>query len=162
MPGAGRRVQRHYQWLKRPQSKCTHLAYAEVLGNEQGATAAGFLGHAVGSFTQQSIRVEGMLSDNGSCYRSHMHRAVAVAHQLTHRLTRPYRPQTEGEAGLHPHHRHRVGLRPGVPHLRLAHRRLAARPLFRQPRAPAHGARLHYPGPASRRETVNNVSVNYI
>ena len=77
---------------------CTRLAYAEVLGDEQGATAAGFLGRAVGWFAQQGIHVVRVLSDNGSCYRSHVHRAVAVAHQLTHRFTRPYRPQTNGKA----------------------------------------------------------------
>jgi len=77
---------------------CTRLAYAEVLPDEQGATAAGFLTRAVGGFAAQGIRVERVLSDNGSCYRSRVHRAVAVAHQLTHRFTRPYRPQTNGKA----------------------------------------------------------------
>jgi len=77
---------------------CTRLAYAEVLPDEQGATAAGFLTRAVGWFAQQGIRVERVLSDNGSCYRSRVHRAVAVAHHLTHHFTRPYRPQTNGKA----------------------------------------------------------------
>ena len=77
---------------------CTRLAYAEVLGDEQGATAAGFLARAVAWFAEQGIGVTAVLSDNGACYRSHGHRAVVTAHQLTHRFTRPYRPQTNGKA----------------------------------------------------------------
>jgi transposase InsO family protein len=77
---------------------CTRLAYAEVLGDEQGATAAGFLARAVAWFATRGVGVTAVLSDNGACYRSHVHRAVVAAHQLTHRFTRPYRPQTNGKA----------------------------------------------------------------
>ena len=54
---------------------CTRLAYAEVLGDEQGATAAGFLARAVAWFATQGVRVTAVLSDNGAGYRSHVHRA---------------------------------------------------------------------------------------
>lgn len=77
---------------------CTRLAYAEVLADEQGATAAGFLARALAWFTAQGVAVQRVFSDNGSCYRSHAHRAVVTGHQLTHGFTRPYHPQTNGKA----------------------------------------------------------------
>jgi transposase InsO family protein len=77
----------------------TRLAYAEVLPDEQGATAAGFLRRAVAWFAQFGIAVERVLSDNGACYRSD---ALALASNelgiRRHLFTRPYRPRTNGKA----------------------------------------------------------------
>ena len=77
---------------------CTRVAYAEVLGDEGGATAAGFLTRAVAWFAAEGITVTAVLSDNGGCYHSRAHRAAVAAHGLVHRFTRPYRPQTNGKA----------------------------------------------------------------
>jgi transposase InsO family protein len=77
----------------------TRLAYAEVLPNEQGHTAAAFLARAVNWFAGFGITVESILSDNGACYRSHAH--AHACRQLTierHLFTRPYRPRTNGKA----------------------------------------------------------------
>jgi hypothetical protein len=49
----------------------SRLAYSEVLGDELGATAAGFWERAEAFFASQGISVERVLTDNGSCYRSH-------------------------------------------------------------------------------------------
>jgi transposase InsO family protein len=77
----------------------TRLAYAEVLPNELGQTAAEFLRRAVAWFESMGIRVERILSDNGACYRS---RALALACSelgiRRHLFTRPYRPRTNGKA----------------------------------------------------------------
>jgi hypothetical protein len=48
----------------------TRLAYVEVLPDEKGSTAAGFLRRAVGWLASMGVTVERVLSDNGSCYRS--------------------------------------------------------------------------------------------
>jgi transposase InsO family protein len=77
---------------------CTRLAYAEVLADEQGETAAGFLHRAAAWFRAQGVRIRRILSDNGSCYRSRVHAAVTRALRIRHRFTRPYRPQTNGKA----------------------------------------------------------------
>ena len=45
---------------------CTRLAYVEVLDDEQGTTAAGFLTRALAWFAQQGIHVQRVFSDNGS------------------------------------------------------------------------------------------------
>ena len=38
-----------------------------------------------------------MLTDNGSCYRSRALAAALAATGITHKRTRPYRPQTNGK-----------------------------------------------------------------
>ena len=77
----------------------TRLAYAEVLPNEQGQTAAGFLRRAVAWFASFGVNVQRILSDNGACYRSSAHaiacRELAIKR---HQFTRPYRPRTNGKA----------------------------------------------------------------
>jgi transposase InsO family protein len=76
----------------------TRLAYAELLPDELGATAAGFLRRAVAWFASMGVIVERVLSDNGACYRSRRH--AQACHQLgiRHLFTRPYRPRTNGKA----------------------------------------------------------------
>jgi transposase InsO family protein len=77
----------------------TRLAYAEVLPNELGETAAAFLGRAVAWFRSLGITVERILSDNGACYRSRAHAlACAKLGVRRHLFTQPYRPRTNGKA----------------------------------------------------------------
>jgi len=77
----------------------TRLAYAEVLPNELGQTAADFLRRAAAWFGSLGIRVEQILSDNGACYRSGAHaRACGELGIGRHLFTRPYRPRTNGKA----------------------------------------------------------------
>jgi len=76
----------------------TRLAYVEVLDDEKGETAAGFLERGVAWFAQMGIRVERVMSDNGACYRSNRHAAACQALGLRHIFTRPYRPRTNGKA----------------------------------------------------------------
>jgi transposase InsO family protein len=76
----------------------TRLAYVEVLLDEKGETAAAFLRRAVAWFARRKIRVERVLSDNGSCYRSDVNRAVCNELGIKMKFTRPYRPQTNGKA----------------------------------------------------------------
>ena len=76
----------------------TRLAYAEVLGDERTLTAIGFFRRALAWFREHGVRVERVMSDNGSCYRSRLH-AIALAELgIRHLRTRPYRPRTNGKA----------------------------------------------------------------
>jgi transposase InsO family protein len=76
----------------------TRLAYVEVLADERGATAAGFLARAVRWFASMGIAVKCVMSDNGSCYRSHVHAAACRELGIRHLFTQPYRPRTNGKA----------------------------------------------------------------
>ena len=51
----------------------TRLAYAEVLPDERGETAAAFLRRAAGWLAGYGVTVERVMSDNGACYRSRAH-----------------------------------------------------------------------------------------
>ena len=76
----------------------TRLAYAEVLPDERGATAAGFLRRALAWFDGYGVKVERVISDNGSCYRSAAHAAACNELGVRRIFTRPYRPRTNGKA----------------------------------------------------------------
>jgi transposase InsO family protein len=76
----------------------TRLAYVEVLPDEKGATAAGFLRRAAAWLAGMGVTVERVLSDNGSCYRSRVHAAACRELGMRHLRTRPYRPRTNGKA----------------------------------------------------------------
>ena len=76
----------------------SRLAYAEVLPDEKAATAIGFLKRALAFFGRHGIRVEGILTDNGSAYRATIHALACRALGIRHSRTRPYRPQTNGKA----------------------------------------------------------------
>jgi transposase InsO family protein len=76
----------------------TRLAYAEVLKDERGKTAAGFLRRAVKWFSSMGITVERVMSDNGACYRSTVHALACRELGLKHLRTQPYRPRTNGKA----------------------------------------------------------------
>ena len=76
----------------------TRLAYVEVLSDERSETAASFLRRAVAWLAARGVRVERVMSDNGSCYVSGIHAACCRELGLRHLRTRPYRPRTNGKA----------------------------------------------------------------
>jgi transposase InsO family protein len=97
--GAGhRRLQVGWEFVHVAIDDCTRLAYAEVLGDEKATTAIGFLRRAVAFFERHGIKVERLLTDNGSPYRSTVHAIACRALGIRHLRTRPYRPQTNGKA----------------------------------------------------------------
>ena len=75
----------------------TRLAYAEICTDEKAATAIGVLQRAVAWFADHGVSVERVLSDNGSCYRSSAWREACSDLNISHKRTRPYRPQTNGK-----------------------------------------------------------------
>jgi transposase InsO family protein len=76
----------------------TRIAYVEVLADEKAVTAAGFLRRAVAHYRAHGIRVERVMTDNGSCYRGVVHALACKTLAIKHLRTRPYRPRTNGKA----------------------------------------------------------------
>jgi len=76
----------------------TRLAYVEVLSDETAVTAIGFLRRAVAFYRRHGIRVQRLMTDNGSAYRSGVHALACRALRIRHLRTRPYRPRTNGKA----------------------------------------------------------------
>ena len=75
----------------------SRIAYAEIHNDETALTAAGVLRRAVFWFAARGVTVERVLTDNGGCYRSRLWRRQCADLEVTHKRTRPYRPQTNGK-----------------------------------------------------------------
>ncbi|GAA3652821.1 hypothetical protein GCM10022237_10920 [Nocardioides ginsengisoli] len=76
----------------------SRVAYAEIHADEKAATANGVLQRAAAWFADHGVRVERVLSDNGSAYRSHAWREACAELGITPKRTRPYGPQANGKA----------------------------------------------------------------
>jgi transposase InsO family protein len=76
----------------------SRVSYAEVLADEKGLTCTGFLQRAAAWFAERGIRVERVMTDNGSGYLSKAFRHMVDALGLRHIRTRPYTPRTNGKA----------------------------------------------------------------
>jgi transposase InsO family protein len=87
-----------YEYVHIAVDDYSRLAYAEVLDDEKATTAAGFLRRAVAFYQRHGVRVERVLTDNGSCYRGLAHALACRRLGIRHLRTRPYRPQTNGKA----------------------------------------------------------------
>ncbi|HZC76462.1 MAG TPA: IS481 family transposase, partial [Ktedonobacterales bacterium] len=76
----------------------TRLVFAEFRATLGGADGAAFLDRALAFFAGQGIRVERVLSDNGSAYRSFVFAAACHAAGIRHTRTKVRHPWTNGRA----------------------------------------------------------------
>jgi transposase InsO family protein len=76
----------------------SRLAYVEVLPDEKRQSVTGFLVRVLRWFKRQGVRVERVMTDNGSGYVSRLFRKVCRLLRLRHIRTRPYTPKTNGKA----------------------------------------------------------------
>jgi transposase InsO family protein len=83
---------RGYHFLHTALDAHSRLVYSELLTDERKDTAAAFWLRAQTWFNECGITVRKVLTDNGSCYRSHVF--CDALGEIEHRRTRPYRPQT--------------------------------------------------------------------
>ncbi|WP_405598898.1 IS481 family transposase [Streptomyces sp. NBC_01410] len=86
-----------YSYIHTAVDDHSRLAYSEILGDEKKETATAFWTRAHAFFTTCGIAVERVLTDNGSCYKSRLWRETLAEAGITHKRTRPYRPQTNGK-----------------------------------------------------------------
>lgn len=85
-----------YWYIHNAVDDCSRLGYSELLLDERKQTAAEFWTRANAYFASAGITVRRVLTDNGACYRSKPF-AEALGETITHKRTRPYRPQTNGK-----------------------------------------------------------------
>jgi len=76
----------------------SRVAFVQVMSDERQASAVAFLEAAVTYYARLGIRIERVMTDNGSCYRSKAFRAACKRLGLRHIFTRPYTPKTNGKA----------------------------------------------------------------
>jgi transposase InsO family protein len=66
--------------------------------NERQGCAAAFLKAAIAYYASLGVKVERVMTDNGSCYKSFAFRKACKRLGLKHIRTRPYTPKTNGKA----------------------------------------------------------------
>ena len=76
----------------------SRLAFTAMHADEKKDQAVAFLMNAVAYYAKLGITVRRLLTDNGSAFRSREFAAACQALDITHKFTRPYRPQTNGKA----------------------------------------------------------------
>jgi transposase InsO family protein len=76
----------------------SRVAYVEVLPTATKVDAIGFLERTVAWFSDHGVRIERLMTDNGSAYRSRSFAQSCQRLGLRHIRTRPYRPRTNGKA----------------------------------------------------------------
>lgn len=75
----------------------TRLAYVEVLDDETSVTATRFTMRAIDWFEEHGITVQAVMTDNGSCYRSHLFIDTLTTNNITHVRIPPRQPQINGK-----------------------------------------------------------------
>ncbi len=76
----------------------SRVAFSEIRADEKAVSAIAFLKAAVAFYARLGIKVERVMTDNGSCYKSFAFRDTCKALALRHIRTKPYTPKTNGKA----------------------------------------------------------------
>lgn len=76
----------------------SRIAFAKILGSERKRSATAFLKAAIAYYESLGIKVERVMTDNGSCYKAFAFRRLCKRLGLRHIRTKPYTPKTNGKA----------------------------------------------------------------
>jgi transposase InsO family protein len=76
----------------------SRIAFVDLKPDERKQSAIAFLNAAVAYYASLGVTVERVMTDNGSCYRSHAFRRACKRLGLRHIRTKPYTPKTNGKA----------------------------------------------------------------
>ena len=76
----------------------SRVAFVQVMADQRKESAVAFLEAAVAYYAKLGVRIERVMTDNGSCYRSKTFRAACARLGLRQIFTRPYTPKTNGKA----------------------------------------------------------------
>jgi transposase InsO family protein len=76
----------------------SRIAFAKIMPNEKRHSAVIFLRAALAYYESLGIKVERVMTDNGSCYKSFAFRRACKRFGLRHVRTRRYTPKTNGKA----------------------------------------------------------------
>jgi len=74
------------------------IAFTDIHSDEKTPNAVQFLRNAHAYYASLGVRIQRLLTDNGAAFRSKDFAQACQALGISHRFTRPYRPQTNGKA----------------------------------------------------------------
>ena len=76
----------------------SRLAYSEILPDEKRGSSLRFLFNALRFFRSLGVKVERVMTDNGSSFRSRRYAKALRRLRVKHLRTKPYTPKTNGKA----------------------------------------------------------------
>ena len=76
----------------------SRIAFTQIKPDEKAVSAIGFLKAAVAYYKSLGVRIDRVMTDNGSCYKSHAFAKACKRLRLKHIRTKPYTPKTNGKA----------------------------------------------------------------
>ena len=76
----------------------SRVAFSQVMKDEKKESAVAFLKAVVAYYASLGVRIERVMTDNGSCYRSKAFASACKVLGLKHIRTKPYTPKTNGKA----------------------------------------------------------------
>jgi transposase InsO family protein len=85
-----------WQYLFAAIDDASRLGFAQIYPDESADSALAFLAACARSYGEHGIRIERVLTDNGTCFKRRWAEACE-ARAISVRKTRPYRPQTNGK-----------------------------------------------------------------
>lgn len=76
----------------------SRVAYSEILPNEKRRSCLRFLFNALRFFRAHGVKVQRVMTDNGSSFRSFRYAKALRMLKIKHLRTKPYTPKTNGKA----------------------------------------------------------------
>jgi len=76
----------------------SRIAFSQIRKDEKKGSAIAFLKAAVAYYNSLGVRVERVMTDNGSCYKSFAFAKACGRLKIKHIRTKPYTPKTNGKA----------------------------------------------------------------
>jgi transposase InsO family protein len=76
----------------------SRIAFSRIMKDERKESAVAFLKAAVAYCARLEVKIERVMADNGSCYRSRAFARACKRLSLKHTFTKPYTPKTNGKA----------------------------------------------------------------
>jgi transposase InsO family protein len=76
----------------------SRIAFSRVMKDERKESAVIFLKAAIAYYASLGVKIERVMTDNGSCYRSKAFGRACKRLGLKHIFTKPYTPKTNGKA----------------------------------------------------------------
>src|SRR5262245_37862746 len=76
----------------------SRIARIDIMPDEKKESAVLCLERTVADFQSLGVRIDRVMTDNGSCYRSRAFAKACRDHNIKHIMTKPYTPQTNGKA----------------------------------------------------------------
>ncbi len=76
----------------------SRIAFTQIKPDEKKRSATTFLKAAVAYYAKLGVKIERVMTDNGSCYRSRAFARACKQLGLRHIRTKPYTPKTNGKA----------------------------------------------------------------